>query len=57
MILRFIFVIFFILFISCSKKEKAYELKPKVDPYLIYQEAYEASRRGLFLCTKKIFRS
>ena len=57
MILRFILLLFFILFISCSKKEKAYELKPKVDPYLIYQEAYEAFQGGIIFLHKKIFRS
>ena len=56
MILRFILILFFILFISCSKKEKAYELKPKVDPYLIYQEAYEAFQGGdYFYAQKKFF--
>ena len=57
MILRFILLLFFILFISCTKKEKAYELKPKVDPYLIYQEAYEAFQGGDYFFAQKIFRS
>ena len=56
MILRFILVIFFILFASCSKDELGYELRPKVDPYLVYEEAYKAFEEGdYFYAQKKFF--
>tara|TARA_B100000963_G_scaffold358827_1_gene384458 strand:- start:4714 stop:5529 length:816 start_codon:yes stop_codon:yes gene_type:complete len=56
MILRFIIIFFLILLSSCSNKEKVYEIKPKIDPYLIYEEAYEAFENGdYFFAQKKFF--
>ena len=55
MILRFLIILFFILFISCSKKEKVYEIKPKIDPYLIYEEGYKAFENGDYFFAQKKF--
>ena len=42
----FIFIVSTILLISCSKENPDYQLKPKEDPYKIYNEAYEAFEKG-----------
>jgi len=56
MILRFILIFFFISFISCSKKENdIYEIKPKTNPYLIYEEAYKAFEKGDYFFAQKKF--
>ncbi len=51
----FFLIISIILFISCSKEEPDYQLKPKEDPYLLYQEAYEAFEKGDFFFAQKKF--
>ena len=39
---RVILVLISLILISCSKQEINYEPSKKVDPYKIYEEAYEA---------------
>ena len=43
LILVFIFIL---LFQSCSKKELTYEAKNKTDPFILYQEGFEAFEQG-----------
>ena len=39
---------------SCSKEKVQYEPKPRLDPYILYEEAYKAFERGdLFFAQKK----
>ena len=51
----FIFIVSTILLISCSKENPDYQLKPKVDPYKIYNEAYEAFEKGDYFYAQKKF--
>ncbi len=51
----FIFIISIVLLISCSKDEPDFQLKPKEDPYKIYQEAYEAFEKGDYFFAQKKF--
>ena len=51
-----IFLIFFLILVSCSKQEVKYEPKPRLDPYKLYEEGYEAFEKGdYFFAQKKIF--
>ena len=43
------------LFISCSKKDPIYEASKKLDPYKIYDEAYEAFENNEFFLAHKKF--
>ena len=43
------------LFISCSKKVPIYEASKKLDPYKIYDEAYEAFENNEFFLAHKKF--
>ena len=45
-------IIFFILSLSCSKENVVYDPKIKIDPYKVYQEAYDL-KKGLFFAQKK----
>lgn len=51
----FIFIVSTILLISCSKENPDYQLKPKEDPYKIYNEAYEAFEKGDYFYAQKKF--
>ena len=55
MFIRIILVIFSTFLISCSKEAPIYEPSPKVDPYKVYEEAYEAFERGDFFYAQKKF--
>ena len=55
MILRLFSIIFLISLISCSKKEVGYEIKPRSDPYKVYEEAYEAFQKGDYFYANKKF--
>ena len=51
----YLFLITFTLF-ACSKKEPEYTPTVKVDPYLLYEEAFEAFENGeYFFASKKFF--
>lgn len=51
----FIFIVSIILLISCSKETPDYQVKPKEDPYKIYNEAYEAFEKGDYFYAQKKF--
>jgi outer membrane protein assembly factor BamD len=51
----FIFIVSTIFLISCSKENPDYQLKPKEDPYKIYNEAYEAFEKGDYFYAQKKF--
>lgn len=51
----FIVVTSIIFLISCSKEEPDYQIKPKEDPYKIYQEAYKAFEKGDYFYAHKKF--
>ena len=52
----FIITSIFIIFTACSKKEPEYIPSEKIDPYSVYQEAYEAFEKGdYFFASKKFF--
>ena len=51
----FILAISLVLFISCSKEEPVYKPKPKVNPYFVYNEAYEALKKGDYFYAQKKF--
>jgi outer membrane protein assembly factor BamD len=54
MFFRVIFLIIPIILFSCSKEKVQYEPKPRLDPYILYEEAYKAFERGdLFFAQKK----
>ena len=54
MFIRLIISTVFLITLSCSKKEPEYEVRKKVNPYLIYQEAYQSFEDGnLFFAQKK----
>jgi len=54
MFFRVIFLIIPIMLFSCSKEKVQYEPKPRLDPYILYEEAYKAFERGdLFFAQKK----
>ena len=56
MFIRLFSIIFFIVFFSsCSKDEKIYQPSEKKNPYLIYQEAYEAFELNDFFNASKKF--
>ena len=56
MFIRLFYIIFFIIFFSsCSKDEKIYQPSEKKNPYLIYQEAYEAFELNDFFNASKKF--
>ena len=56
MFIRLFYIIFFIVFFSsCSKDEKIYQPSEKKNPYLIYQEAYEAFELNDFFNASKKF--
>ena len=55
MLIRIIFLIAPIILFSCSKNEKKYEPKPKVDPYVLYEEAYVAFEQGDYFFLLKKF--
>ncbi len=50
-----ILLIFFIVLVSCSKPEAIYEIKPKISPYKIYEEAYDAFENGDYFYAQKKF--
>ena len=50
-----ILLIFFIVLVSCSKPEAIYEIKPKISPYEIYEEAYDAFENGDYFYAQKKF--
>ena len=53
--IAYLFLIIFTLF-ACSKKEPEYVPTSKVDPYLLYEEAYNAFEDGdYFFASKKFF--
>ncbi len=51
----FILIASIILLISCSKEKPDYQIKPKVDPYKIYKEAYDAFEKGDYFFAQKKF--
>ena len=55
MLNRFILIIFSIFLISCSKPDVEYEIKPKGDPFKIYEEAYYAFEKGDYFYAHKKF--
>jgi len=46
MFVRVIFLIIPIILVSCSKGEVKYEPKPRLDPYILYEEGYKAFEEG-----------
>ncbi len=50
-----IFLIFFLILVSCSKQEVKYEPKPRLDPYKLYEEGYEAFEKGDYFFAQKKF--
>lgn len=50
-----IIAISFVFFSSCSKDESVYQPKPKENPYLVYNEAYESLERGDYFYAQKKF--
>ena len=50
-----IFATLFVFFISCSKEEAVYQSKPKENPYFVYNEAYEALKKGDYFYAQKKF--
>jgi outer membrane protein assembly factor BamD len=55
MILRITLILFSIYFISCSKKDPIYKIKPKADSYKTYNVAYEAFEKGDYFFAQKKF--
>ena len=56
MLLRIIFSILFISFISsCSKEKIVYEDKKAIDPYVTYKEAFEAFENNDYFYANKKF--
>ncbi len=51
----FITFIFIICLFSCSKKDALYEPKPKVDPYQLYKEGFEAFEKADYFYAEKKF--
>ena len=51
--LSFIFLVLFL--ISCSKNEVEYEVKNKIDPFMVYQEGYLAFEKGDYFYANKKF--
>jgi len=51
----FLIIVSIILITSCSKEEPDYQLKPKIDSYKIYKEAYEAFEKGDYFYAQKKF--
>ena len=48
-------LLFFLLLISCAKKEQIYTPTAKKDPFVIYQEGYEAFEKNDFFNASKKF--
>ena len=53
--------IFYLLFLTitlfaCSKKEPEYIPTQKVDPYLLYEEAYDAFEKGDYFFASKFLK-
>ena len=55
MFVRVIFLIIPIILVSCSKGEVEYEPKPRLDPYILYEEGYEAFEEGDYFFAQKKF--
>ena len=53
---KLIFIIFILFTITnCTKKESAYEVKNKVDPYKLYEEGFNAFSKGEYFYAEKKF--
>ena len=51
MVLRPVLILLVLIILSsCSKDKPLYEPKPKVDPYKIYNEGYNAFKKNDFFC-------
>ena len=55
MFIRIIILIAPIILFSCSKNEINYKPKPRVDPYSIYEQAYQAFEEGDYFYAQKKF--
>ncbi len=56
MVLKPVLILLFLIILSsCSKDEPLYEPKPKVDPYKIYNEGYNAFKKNDFFFASKKF--
>ena len=53
---KLIFLISILFIISnCSKKEQAYEIKDQIDPYKLYEEAYNSFEKGDYFYAERKF--
>ncbi len=54
-LIRLVWLLILILFVSCSKDEVAYEPSLKIDPYESYKEGFKAFEDGQFFVANKKF--
>lgn len=55
MYFRIFFILILAIFLSCSKNDVVYQSRPSVDPYKVYNEAYDAFNKGDYFYAQKKF--